>query len=50
MTGAPKKEEAAPDAPPGVPGFRSWKGIYLFVIVTFVVMVAFLAWFSRAFQ
>jgi hypothetical protein len=38
-----------PDAPPGVPGFRTWRGVYLFVFGVFVLVVAALAWFARAF-
>ena len=35
--------------PPGVPGFRTWRGIYLFVLVCFVAAVVLLALFSRCF-
>jgi hypothetical protein len=37
------------DARPDVPGFRSWRGIYLFVFLSFVLVVVLLALFSRAF-
>ena len=37
------------DESPGVPGFRTWRGIYLFVFVCFVVVVVLLAVFSRCF-
>ena len=37
------------DDSPGVPGFRTWRGIYLFVFVCFVVVVVLLAVFSRCF-
>ena len=37
------------DESPGVPGFRTWRGIYLFVFVCFVVVVVALAIFSRFF-
>ena len=37
------------DESPGVPGFRTWRGIYLFVFVSFVVVVVLLAVFSRYF-
>lgn len=33
---------------PQVPGFRTWRGVYLFVLGAFLVMVLLLAWFSRA--
>jgi len=39
----------ASDESPGVPGFRTWRGIYLFVFLCFVLAVAFLAAFSRWF-
>ena len=37
------------DESPGVPGFRTWRGIYLFVFVCFVVVVVLPAVFSRYF-
>ncbi len=37
------------DESPGVPGFRPWRGIYLFVFVFFVLVVVLLALFSRSF-
>ena len=37
------------DEPPGVPGFSSWKKVYLFVFGWFVVLVTLLAIFTRAF-
>ena len=38
------------DESPGVPGFRTWRGIYLFVFVGFVLTVVVLALFSRYFE
>jgi hypothetical protein len=39
-----------PDDPsPGVPGFRTWRGIYLFVFIVFAAVVALLAFFSHWF-
>jgi hypothetical protein len=35
------------DEAPGVPGFRTWRGVYVFVFVTFIVAVLALAIFSR---
>jgi hypothetical protein len=35
--------------PPGVPGFRSWRGVYLFVFVVFVLVVIGLTVFTRVF-
>jgi hypothetical protein len=37
------------DENPGVPGFRTWRGIYFFVFLWFVFAVALLALFSRWF-
>jgi hypothetical protein len=37
------------DASPGVPGFRTWRGVYLFVFACFVLVVVLLAVFSRLF-
>jgi len=37
------------DESPGVPGFRAWRGVYLFVFVVFVAVVVALALFSRYF-
>jgi hypothetical protein len=35
---------------PGVPGFRSWRGVYWFVLGSFVFVVALLAIFTRTFS
>ena len=43
------KPEPDNDARPGVPGFRTWRGVYWFVLGSFVVVVALLAWFTQAF-
>ena len=37
------------DETPGVPGFRTWRGVYTFVFVCFVAIVVLLALFSRYF-
>ena len=37
------------DESPGVPGFRTWRGIYTFVFVFFVLVVVLLTIFSRLF-
>ena len=44
-----KSPDPATDENPGVPGFRSWRGVFLFVFVVFVAVVILLALFSRAF-
>ena len=43
------KKEPAPDEAPGVPGFRTWRGVYLFVFAIFVLVVVLLTLFSRLF-
>ena len=48
MKPAPSDSQSA-DKTPGVPGFRTWRGIYLFVFVCFVLVVVLLAIFSRYF-
>ena len=37
------------DDPPGVPGFRTWRGVYWFVFAGFVLVVVALTLFSRYF-
>ena len=34
---------------PGLPAFRTWRGVYLFVFAFFVLVVVLLALFSRLF-
>ncbi len=38
---------ATDDAPPGVPGFRSWRGVYVFVLVWFAACVLGLTLLTR---
>jgi hypothetical protein len=38
-----------PDEAPGVPGFRTWRGVYAFVLGAFVAVVLALAIFSHVF-
>jgi hypothetical protein len=48
---APLGPDQPPDAGlPGVPGFRTWRGVYLFVLGWFVLLVLLLAAFSRLFS
>jgi hypothetical protein len=35
------------DDSPGVPGFHTWRGVYLFVFISFVAVVVALTIFSR---
>ena len=37
------------DDAPGVPGFRTWRGVYLFVLGAFVFVVIALTVFTRAY-
>ena len=50
MTPPSPPEPSGENEPPGVPGFRTWRGIYLFVFGWFVLVVALLALFSRFFS
>lgn len=45
----PASPEPTDDESPGVPGFRTWRGVYLFVFGCFVLVVVLLAIFSRVF-
>jgi hypothetical protein len=46
---SPNPEPPGSEESPGVPGFRNWRGIYLFVFLWFVLVVTLLALFSRWF-
>ena len=46
---SPTPDPVTDDKSPGVPGFRNWRGIYIFVFVIFVLVVVLLTWFSRKF-
>ena len=47
----PPPPDQRPDAElPGLPGFRTWRGVYLFVLGWFVLVVILLASFSRIFS
>ncbi len=43
----PEKQPPQDDESPGVPGFRTWRGVYLFVIGCFVAVVALLTLFTH---
>lgn len=45
----PTPDPATDDKTPGVPGFRTWHGVYCFVIGFFVLVVVLLTLFSRLF-
>lgn len=42
-------EPSEHDESPGVPGFRTWRGVYLFVFGSFVLVVVLLAIFTQVF-
>ena len=50
MTLAPRPDERSRAEAPGVPGFRTWRGVYLFVLGWFVVVVVLLTMFTRIFS
>lgn len=48
MPATPEKPtDRRDDEPPGLPGFRTWRGVYGLVLVTFVAVVVALTLFSR---
>jgi len=50
MTPAPRSGERSVAEPPDVPGFRTWRGVYLFVLGWFVLVVVLLTVFTRIFS
>jgi hypothetical protein len=36
--------------PPGVPGFRTWRGVYWFVLAVFALVIAALTLFTHTFS
>lgn len=38
------------DETPGVPGFRTWRGVYVFVFAAFVLIVIGLTIFTNVFS
>lgn len=45
----PPEKTQSNDAPPQVPGFKTWRGLYVFVVIFFFITVAALTVFSRVF-
>ena len=43
------RSEPVDDANPDVPGFRTWRGVYLFVFASFILVVVLLTIFSRVY-
>ena len=50
MTRAPRPDQRSDAEPPGLPGFRTWRGVYLFVFAWFVLVVILLATFGWFFS
>jgi hypothetical protein len=52
---SPDPQRSAPPAAdeasaPGLPGFRTWRGVYLLVLGCFVALVVLLALFTHAYS
>jgi len=47
---AARPDERPESELPGVPGFRTWRVVYLFVFGWFVLLVGFLLMFTRTFS
>jgi hypothetical protein len=50
VTRAPGQNERADSEPPDVPGFRTWRGLYLFVFGWFVLVLVLLTVFTVIFS
>jgi len=50
VTPASRPEESSEAEPPDVLGFRTWRGIYLFVVGWFVLVVLLLTMFTNIFS
>ena len=50
MTLARRPDKHAEVEPPDVPGFRTWRGVYLFVLGWFVLVVVLLTVFTGIFS
>ena len=50
MTRAPRPDERPDADPPDVPGFRTWRGVYLVVFGWFVLVVILLTVFTAIFS
>jgi hypothetical protein len=50
VTEPPRPDQGSDPEPPGLPGLRTWRGVYLFVFGWFVLVVALLAVFTRIFS
>ena len=50
MTSAPPPDRRAEPEPPDVPGFRTWRAVYLVVFGWFVLVVVLLTVFTGIFS
>jgi hypothetical protein len=50
MTPAPRSDERSEAEPPDVPGFRTWRSVYVFVFGWFVLVVVLLTVFMEFFS
>jgi hypothetical protein len=50
VTRATRREERSEAELPDVPGFRTWRGVYLFVFAWFVLVVLLLTVFTAIFS
>ena len=50
MTPTPRPDERSEAEPPGVPGFGTWRSLYLFVFGWFVLVVVLLAVLTEIFS
>jgi hypothetical protein len=50
VTPAARPDERSEAEPPDVPGFRTWRSVYLFVFAFFVLVVLLLTVFTRVFS
>jgi len=50
VTPATRPEAGSETEPPDVPGFRTWRGVYLFVFGWFVLVVILLSMFTAVFS
>ncbi len=50
MTSLPQPDRMSASEPPAVPGFRTWRAVYLFVFGWFVLVVVLLAVVTEIFS
>jgi hypothetical protein len=50
VTRPPRADERSEAEPPDLPGFRTWRGVYVFVFGCFVLVVILLTLFTGIFS